>query len=149
MARTHLLSIATTLGCTTVLLMGGCLANVDAQGPNGMKLLPGYTHRPDRGIDTELGRISKSGGPDISYEIGGFRFDLAGELKRSMAGLWRKTQVVREHEFQVEMREGGRLYVATPTASFIAENVKTQEDVADVLLMVLAFDDEALPKPLK
>ena len=38
--------------------------------PGNIKLLPGYEHFPACGIDTLAGDIKKSGGLEISYDIG-------------------------------------------------------------------------------
>jgi hypothetical protein len=75
--------------------------------------------------------------------------DLAGEINRDASVLWRKTQTISGREYLVAMRDGGRLSVVTPAGNFAARNVRTQEDVADVLLMLLTFDNGAPPTPLK
>ncbi len=114
-----------------------------------MKLLPDYVHTPRTSINAEAGHITKPGGPDVSYQIGEGGADLAGEINSDASLLWRKTQTIRGHDFLVAMRDGGRLSVVTPTGNFEATNARTQEDVADVLLMALTLDDGTLPTPVK
>jgi hypothetical protein len=107
--------------------------------PGGMKLLPGYEHTKRRGIDTDVGKITKKDGLTIEYDIGG----LAGNYAKNAAKgkpLWYKQQTVGKQKFDVCLSKERTLYVtADGFANFYAK-VKTDEDIADVLLMALTYD---------
>jgi hypothetical protein len=45
-------------------------ASADEARLGGMRLLEGYEHQPLQGFDSIVGKISKKGGLEISYEIG-------------------------------------------------------------------------------
>jgi len=42
----------------------------DVPPPGSIRLLPGYHHRLERGIDSKLGTIWKQGGLQLHYDIG-------------------------------------------------------------------------------
>jgi hypothetical protein len=127
---------------------GGVKPQAGSEAPPGaMRLLPGCTHTPRQGLDTQLGRIVKQGGPTISYEIGGHRADIMDPGPQAI--LWSKTQVIQGKTVRVAMKDGGRLLIDPGLANFVATDVKTQEDQVDVLLIVLTFDVEAVLRELE
>src|SRR6188768_1256004 len=110
--------------------------------PGGMKLLTGYKHQKLRGIDTLVGKISKEGGLSIQYDIG----RLAGNYAKSQAKeepLWHKEQVIGGRPVQLTFAKNKTLYVTLPeaNANFYA-TAKSEEDIADILLMVLSYAPE-------
>jgi hypothetical protein len=103
--------------------------------PGSMVLSPGYRHFKDQGIDTKIGRISRFGGPQISYEIGGARLD----LKRLPDMVSLDTSMVGDDELTIIKQKGNRLNLVFQDASFVATNVRTQRDVDDIVRMVKSY----------
>jgi hypothetical protein len=115
--------------------------------PGGIKLLNGYVHIPLRGIDTRVGRIKKEGGLDILYDIG----RLAGESVRlclliDQSCVWYKEQQLKGGLVKIALTKDREIIATFPktTANFIAE-VKSQEDIADFLIMILTYDEQTVP----
>jgi hypothetical protein len=114
--------------------------------PGGIKLLDGYVHIQERGIDTWVGRIKKEGGLDILYDIG----RLAGEYVRfcliDQSCVWYKEQQLKGGLVKIALTKDGEIIATFPktTANFIAE-VKSQEDIADFLIMILTYDEQTVP----
>jgi hypothetical protein len=112
--------------------------------PGSIRLLPGYTHYAEQGIDSEVGHISRPGGPLIYYDIG--KFGANGNLSESTDVRWSKTQVVNGQPVTVAMRDDRTLLLAVGNTkyprvfgSFTAKDVKSTEDVVDLLLMLLTY----------
>jgi hypothetical protein len=122
-------------------------APVQRQTPGGIIVPPAYKLITRTGIDTQGGDISKAGGPNIMYEVGGLRGLIIPEANRSDV-LWKKTLVIRGSTVEVFMRQGGELRVGVRLGNFIATNVKTNEDVADVLLVAFSLDPDILMREL-
>jgi hypothetical protein len=114
--------------------------------PGGIKLLPGYQHQKLQGIDTRVGKISKEGGLAIEYDIG----RLAGNYAKGQdkAGLlWFKEQVVGGRSVQLAFTKDRTLIVTFPeTHANFSGKTKSDEDLADMLLMVLSYAPEAKAK---
>jgi len=110
--------------------------------PGGIKLLDGYVHIKEQGIDTWFGRIKKEGGLNITYDIG----RLAGEYVilclRDRTCAWYKEQQLKGGLVKIALTKDGRIIATFPktTANFIAE-VESQEDIADFLIMILTYDE--------
>jgi hypothetical protein len=110
-----------------------------------MKLLSGYQHKREQGIDTRVGRIWKEGGLSITYDIG----CLAGNYadRKSMSDFsWYKEQNLNGHELRIARYKSGGfmsgvLVITLPAAAanFFAK-AKTDEDVADMLLMLATYE---------
>jgi hypothetical protein len=107
--------------------------------PGAIKLLPSYRHKTEQGIDTAVGRIWKEGGLTITYDIGRLAGHYAGPDAHADF-LWRKEQMLGEHVLWCAMTKEGQLIITFPktSANFFAK-VKTQEDIAKVLLMILTY----------
>ena len=112
--------------------------------PGAMKLLPGYKHTKDPGDADPTGNIWKERGLDIYYDIGGGGSATAA---RKAKALWYREEVVNGRvvqfalvEFPSKKRE---LYISVPEGSDRFANfhakVRSEEDVADMLLMVLTY----------
>lgn len=109
--------------------------------PGNIKLLTNYKHEFDefQSTDTRIGKIWKDGGITITYDIG----ELAGEWsnpKDRTKYQWYKEQIVEKQIVRIALTKDNELRVTYPNmkANFYGY-VKTQEDIADFLLMVLTY----------
>ncbi|MBA4192726.1 MAG: hypothetical protein C0467_32575 [Planctomycetaceae bacterium] len=105
-----------------------------------IQLLPGYTHEKKKGTDSVVGEIVKKDGPTISYDIGFYGpKTLEDELwHKEQTLLGKKVKIVfsKQKELLVVVGVGEKVY-----ASFYTK-VKSEEDVAEVLLSVLSCTQE-------
>ncbi len=105
-----------------------------------IQLLPGYTHEKKKGTDSVVGELVKKDGPTISYDIGFFgQKTLENELwNKEQTLLGKKVKIVfsKQNELLVVVGVGEKVY-----ASFYTK-VKSEEDVAEVLLIVLSATQE-------
>src|SRR5215470_3762225 len=62
--------------------------------PGLLRLLPGYEHQPLQGIDSCVGRIWKSGGVEINYDIG----KQAGNYAECQSCGWTKGELWRKNQ---------------------------------------------------
>src|ERR1051325_9596152 len=113
--------------------------------PGGIRLLPGYQHKIEQGIDTQVGKILKDGGLTLEYDIG----RLAGyyaDAQRMSEYLWYKEQVVGGQNVRCALTKDNQLIVTFPdsSANFFGK-VKSQEDMADALLMTLTYQGGKSP----
>lgn len=122
-----------------------------------IRLLPGFTHEPLRGIDSIVGRIAKKDGLQIQYEMGAIPAPGAPRFGGSYVNqalqipekdrLWSKEQTAAGRKVTVVYSKENLLVVSTASAT---EGVnfhavaKTPGEVADVLLMTLTLTE---PKP--
>ncbi len=114
--------------------------------PGGIKLLAGYVHMKERGIDTWVGRIKKEGGLDILYDIGPLAGEYVNRCLRDQSCVWYKEQQLKGGLVKIALASDGRIIATFPktTANFSAE-VKSQEDIADFLIMILTYDETTVP----
>ncbi len=105
-----------------------------------VQLLPGYTHEKKKGTDSIVGEIAKKDGPTISYDIGLYgQKTLENELwHKDQTLLGKKVKIVfsKQKELLVVVGAGEKVY-----ASFFTR-VKSEEDVAEVLLIVMSVTQE-------
>jgi hypothetical protein len=113
--------------------------------PGSIRLLPGYSHQREMGIDSLAGRISKPGGPTIRYDMRKYGTTGAHDLIQSGKAIWSKSQVIDGTSVTMAMRDDqtlvltvGKTSDSNESESFVVESVRTPEDVADVLLMLLS-----------
>lgn len=97
--------------------------------PGGILLLPGYSHVSEQGLDSSIGRIFNSGGPEILYEGGAFNADMLAEAKNTRTLVWTKTQMIRGRRFQVVRQTGNKFSVSFHDAVFEARHVRSDEDI--------------------
>ena len=122
------------------MLLCGVLGS--AQGaddpPGSIKLLTGYTHQRLRGIDTQVGKISRKDGLTIQYDIGELAGNYAAQRKSDAA--WFKEQVIDGRTVQVALSKDRQLTVTFTKgpANFVA-TLKSDEDLAEVLLMLCTY----------
>ncbi len=110
--------------------------------PGGIKLLSGYVHTPGRGIDSTVGSIKKEGRLDIKYDIG----VLAGEYVRlcqwNNSCVWHKEQQLNAGLLKIALRNDGVIFATFPrTMANFYTKVRTEEDIAEFLMMILTFDE--------
>jgi hypothetical protein len=108
--------------------------------PGGIKLLDGYLHFPEKGIDTSVGRITKKGGLNITYDIGRLAGEYVNNCVRNKSCAWYKLQQLKDGLVKIALTKDGTIIATFPrtTANFVAE-VKSQEDIADFLIMILTY----------
>ena len=113
-------------------------------------LLPGYRHEPGPRRDSVAGTIVKPDGPNIFYEYGGnASFD--GDLKALVPNdqmLWYKEYSTDTRHVQLAMQKGNILRIAygMPRRILEVRGIKSDEEVAEVVLMAWAFAPELLTK---
>ncbi len=114
--------------------------------PGGIKLLKGYVHTPLQGIDTWVGRIKKEGGLNIKYDIGSLAGEYVNHCLYNNTCVWYKEQQLKAGLVKIALTEYETIIATFPktTANFYAE-VKSQEDIAEFLLMILTYDEAQVP----
>jgi hypothetical protein len=119
--------------------IGSSVAQPPEAAPGALKLLPGYTHQKEQGRDTRVGKIWKKDGPTIRYDIGRLAGNYAASQKKEDCA-WQKEQVIQEQAVQLALTKDHTLFVSFPQlkANFSA-TIKTDEDLAEVLLIVLTY----------
>ena len=106
-----------------------------------LRLLDGYQHKAEAAEDSAAGKIWKEGGITIHYDIG----RLAGQCvdpARRCDYAWFREQQVNGHTVYSARTKDGQVLVTFPgaePANFYAD-CRSQDDVADMLLMVLTYD---------
>ena len=129
-----------------VLLLCWALAPAAGQQdspPGSIKLLPGYQHKTLQGIDTSVGKIWKDGGIEIQYDIGRLAGDYANP-KYPERYVWHREQSIGGRRVHSALDKRNTLIVSFPdtSANFMAE-VKSHEDIVDMLLMVLTYEPDS------
>jgi hypothetical protein len=128
----------------------------------GVKLLDGYRFKRSSSVDTINGLIYKEGGLSIEFESG-ISEGYAVDLKNKSKYIWCRDQMVNGHKVMLALtksgvgtvwkperarssKPGNILIVTFPgrfgpndAANFYAE-VLSEQEIADMLLMVLTFD---------
>ncbi|MEQ8786982.1 MAG: hypothetical protein RIC55_11810 [Pirellulaceae bacterium] len=136
-----------------VVLLGAVAASsaLAADGPPGaMRLLEGYEHQPLQGIDSIVGRISKEGGLQITYEIGSVPkpggFQLGGQFSDRPKNVpkeelrWYREQTVNGQPVHLAHRKDDVLLVSFPRQGMnFSTTVRTADDMAAALLMILTY----------
>jgi len=116
--------------------------------PGNIQLLENYAHVKKRGIDTSVGEISKSGGMTIHYDNGVLAGRMAGYYCGTGQCLWYKQQKINGRDVWVGLTKGGTVVATFPEiyVNFYAQT-KSQEDIADFLLMILTYgNNEPIPQ---
>ncbi|HSK72539.1 MAG TPA: hypothetical protein VK892_12620 [Pyrinomonadaceae bacterium] len=110
--------------------------------PCGIKLLDGYVHVPLRGIDSWVGRIKKEGRLTITYDIGYLAGEYVNHCLWDNSCLWYKEQQFNGGLVKIALGSNEAIYATFPKtyANFYAE-VKTQEDIAEFLLIIMTYDE--------
>src|SRR3982750_1614299 len=97
MRRLHLLALIFAMTALAAALE----AAPDADPPpGGIRLLEGYQHKRERGIDSSPGRIWKEGGLVIRYDIGGLAGNYA-EHQEKAERVWTRQQVVGDRRVEI------------------------------------------------
>lgn len=110
--------------------------------PGNMSLLPGYEHLRLRGIDSQVGQISKKDGLIIRYDIGGMAGNMAVSASRETRAplVWSKVINVGDEDLRIVYFSDGKL-IATferQYANFFA-HTKDRDEVEDFLIMVMTY----------
>ena len=124
----------------------------DQSDPPGMDLLPGYQHERYVYADGSGGRIWKTDGLDIRYEVGGWS---ANRVSAANNRLWTKTRSLGRRQAQIALTEDHLLIVnitmrdaprrggpGSPLPINFYAAVGGEEDIVDMLLMVLDYARE-------
>lgn len=133
----------TTVMITVVVALGlSCGAKeMPSDPPGGIRLLPGYQHHRLQSTDDVIGEIWKPGGLKIYYDIG----TASGNPdKHSPGELWRKEQTVSGQRVVcvLNVRKVLTIYIENglPNEKAVFQaSVKTPQEQADMLLMVLTY----------
>ena len=122
--------------------------------PGGMRLLPGYTHKPLRGIDSIVGQIVKDDGWKISYEIGrvskpgqpmtGGGFRDRPKLTSKAKVRWYREQTVSGQSVHMALCKDNMLLVSFPEKGMnFHATIRSFEQLADAMLMILTYSQPA------
>jgi hypothetical protein len=127
------------------LLFISFFAYADDPPPGGIHLLEGYRHTKMMGEDTPGGQI-RNDRIVINYEAGGGVFAAADWPSRT-EWKWSIVQKRGDREITIFVNHENDLYISfratkTRAAANFAASVQSPQDVAEVLLMVLTYDDE-------
>ena len=113
-------------------------------GKSPVLLLPGYRYRESPIVDSQPGRIWKQNGPVIDYEIG----RVIGNEALAYAERFPKMSLLRlapTEPGQVVLTmdlEHDRIFISIGhTANFTATNLKSRQDVAEVMAMIYTYRD--------
>jgi len=119
-------------------------------GPATLMLLPGYTNKLERGIDSSPGEItSKNNQFGIGYDIGQMAGDYV-DRKNEYKFVWQREQMVNGNKARFALaKQGGRtvllvtIYLSgkktfDAPANFAA-TIRKNTDLADALLMLQTF----------
>jgi hypothetical protein len=144
-------------------IVGVCLLNftlsslANADLPlGGLRLLEGYEHQAEQGIDSKVGVIRKMGGLEIKYEIGrlprpglprlGGQFINRPKSTPKDQLRWHHEQIINGQSVEVAQRKDDVLLVSFPQSGinfWVA--VDSPSAMAEALLMILTYPDN--PKP--
>jgi len=119
-------------------------------GPGGMRLLPGYTHKPLQGIDSIVGQIVKDTGWKITYEIGrvskpgrprmGGDFRNRAKLAPKTNVRWYRRQIVGGQPVDIAMQKDNLLLASFPEKGMnFSAKIGSSEHLADAMLMILTY----------
>ncbi len=122
----------------------------------GIKLLPGYTHKPLQGIDSIVGEIVNAAGAKISYEIGhvskpgqprlGGGFRDRPKLTPKDKLQWYREQQVNGQSVHVAYLVDKTLLVSYPEKGMnFRTTIRSSEQFADAMLMILTYPQPAAP----
>jgi hypothetical protein len=121
--------------------------------PGNIQLLPNYSHIRREAIHTSVGDFTKPNGMTIRYLIG---FNAESGFDRicypQSNCLWSKKQIVNGRKVWIGLSKKGEI-VATFTEKFYPANfyaeIKSSEDIADFLIMVLTYKAQEPPSQKK
>jgi hypothetical protein len=107
----------------------------------GINLLDGYQHKAEAAEDSAAGKIWKEGGITIHYDIGRLAGQYVDPARRSDYAWFREQQVNGHKVYSARTKDGQVLvtFAGDKPANFHAD-CRSQDDVADMLLMVLTYD---------
>lgn len=126
----------------SLLLATICVAQ-SAAFPGYIRLLPGYSIKPEQGVDSQVGEIVREGELSIAYDIGemaGVYTNVCKWCENTKTQVWRKEQVISGHKAVVVFAKEKRLIVSFPEthANFYA-TIRSPQQMTDMLLMVLTY----------
>ncbi len=157
---TRVLTVASLLAAVSVSGVSAAFF-ADEKPPGAINLLPDYTHERKQGFDSIPGVISKGkkGGLQIYYDIGsipkpgaprfGGQFSDRAKAVPAAQRLWYKEQIVNGQPVHLAWTKQKRLLASYPKSGInFSVNVKTMEELADALLIILSYP-EAPKAPAK
>ncbi|MDX6404607.1 MAG: hypothetical protein QOH70_2062 [Blastocatellia bacterium] len=120
---------------------------VESDPPKGIRLLAGYMHDSSTDFEgNQVGKISKSNGVKIKYEIG-FSQGMAVEPEQTAQYVWYREQKANGRIARYALSKSNVLMISVPlddepntlhVANFYGK-IQKPEDIADTLLMILPF----------
>lgn len=108
--------------------------------PGNMSLLPGYEHQRLRGIDSDVGQISRKDGLVIRYDIGGMAGNAAMTSESKAPRVWSKVIKVGDEDLRIVYFRDGKI-IATferQYANFFA-HTGNRNEVEDFIIMVMTY----------
>jgi hypothetical protein len=114
--------------------------------PPFVTLLPGYQYHAAQGIDSRTGVIWKEGGVRLHFDIPAGVYTDCTWCGWTKGEIWRKEQTIGGQKVIYVFTKSKRLVVSFPDvhANFYA-TIRTESDMADVLLMLSTFRLTATP----
>ncbi len=110
--------------------------------PGNIKLLDSYVHEKRKGIDTDVGSITKNGGLEIRYDIGPLAGNATGlyAMVNKDKLLWYKGQYFNGDELWTAAFKDGFIMATfvKSDANFFA-TTKTSEDIVEFFLTIMTY----------
>jgi len=120
---------------------------IDADPSKGVNLLAGYKHKATTDFEgNQVGEISKSDGVKIKYEMG-FSQGMAADPDQKATYIWFREQKVNGRITRYALNKDNVLMISVPlsdepntlhAANFYGQ-IRSPDDIADMLLMILPF----------
>ena len=138
------LCLWTCIAATGQRVVTDCQGRLVPDPPPGIALLKGYQHERCMGRDSSQGRIWKDQGLEIRYESG---MGAGNRVEQNTSNLiWSREHTTSTNRVQIGMTRDRALLVTfsplpgfrMPMLNFYA-TTRSEEDIADALLMVLAY----------
>jgi hypothetical protein len=106
-----------------------------------VQLLPGYKLQIVPGVEGSGGTIWKRGGPTIGFNLPQCCFGNIADSIESTSVLWRQEQIINGQKVICVFTKSHELVITFPKSlSNFQANVRNQQELAEILLMVLTYD---------
>jgi hypothetical protein len=115
--------------------------------PHNIRLLDGYSWTAGITIDAAIGRITGETGFLINYSTSGVRGFYSRSFSERSDLVWLKSQVYNGQSLDLALLKSGEFTVLFDKTSIFSAKPKTDNDLADFLLMAMTFDSGAKAGP--